>query len=157
KFVFDDLSIILQDPTLMNVNTLRQAMFPALAGGWRPLLFLSYALNHYWSGLDTFSYHAVNVALHVINVCIVYGILSAVVGENEKKSRYTAAAGAAVFGVHTLQSGAVSYIAGRSSVLCATFYFAAIYLFFKALNTENRQTRLWFFGLTAVAALLAWE
>src|ERR1051326_6751049 len=63
KFVFDDLSIILQDPTLMNVNTLRQAMFPALAGGWRPLLFVSYALNHYWSGLDTFSYHAVNVAL----------------------------------------------------------------------------------------------
>ena len=39
------------------------------------------------------------------------------------RARFAALAGAAVFAVHTMFSGVVSYIAGRSSVLCATFYF----------------------------------
>ena len=156
KFVFDDLSIILQNSALMNVKTLGDAVSPLLGGGWRQLLFATYALNYYWSGLDTFSYHAVNVALHVINVWLVYGIVLAAFREDERPPRFIALCGAAVFAVHTLLSGAVSYIAGRSSVLCATFYFAAIYLFFKALKTERRQTQFWFFGLTALSAFLAW-
>ena len=156
KFVFDDLSIILQNSALMNVKTIRDAVSPLIGGGWRQLLFATYALNYYWSGLDTFSYHVVNVALHVINVWLVYGIVLAALREDELPSRFVALCGAAVFAVHTLLSGAVSYIAGRSSVLCGTFYFAAIYLFFKALKTERRQTQFWFFGLTALSAFLAW-
>ena len=155
KFVFDDMSVIFQNPTLMNVKTFSEVMSP-VGGGWRPLLFASYALNHYWGGLDTFGYHLVNVVLHVINVLLIYGIILSVF-RDEERSRYVALCGAAVFGVHTLFSGAVSYIAGRSSVLCATFYFAAVYLFFKGLNSEHRQSRLAFFGLTALAGLLAWE
>ena len=157
KFVFDDLSVILQNSTLMNVKTLKDVIALAMEGGWRQLLFVTYALNYYWSGLDTFSYHAMNVGLHVINVCLVYGILTAVLKEDDRAARYVALCGAAIFGVHTLLSGAVSYVAGRSSILCGTFYFAAIYLFFKGLNAERRQTQFVFFGLTAVAALLAWE
>src|SRR5438094_407930 len=62
-----------------------------------------------------------------------------------------------VFDVHTLLSGAVSYIAGRSSVLCGTFYFAAIYLFLNGLDSERRNVRVAFFGMTAVSGLLAWQ
>src|SRR5689334_14556875 len=157
KFVFDDLSVILQNAALMNVKTLRDAVSPVLGGGWRQLLFATYALNYYWSGLDTFSYHVVNVALHLINVWLVYGIVLAAFHEEDRSARFVALCGAGIFAVHTLLSGAVSYIAGRSSVLCGTFYFAAIYLFFKALKTERRQTRAWLFGLTAVSAFLAWS
>src|SRR5207249_3597685 len=113
-------------------------------------------LNYYWSGLVTFSYLVVNLILQTVNVLLVYGIILAVL-KRELQFRFAALAGAAVFGVHTFLSGAVSYIAGRSSVLCGTFYFAAIYFFFKALKTERRQVQLWFFGLTAVSAFLAWE
>src|ERR1041385_7715368 len=155
KFVFDDLSVILQNPTLMNIKKLSEVMAP-VGGGWRRLLFATYALNYYWGGLDTFGYHLVNVALHVINVLLIYGIILSLF-QDEERSRYVALGGAAVFGVHTLLSGAVSYIAGRSSVLCATFYFAAVYLFFRGLNSKHRPSQLAFFGLTAVAGLLAWE
>src|SRR4029077_19628601 len=61
KLIFDDLSIVLQNTALMNVKTLSDAMSPVVSGGWRQLLFSTYALNYYWSGLDTFSYHVVNV------------------------------------------------------------------------------------------------
>src|SRR5215471_11476192 len=55
KFVFDDQQIVLQNPRLMNVHTLSEAF--AIGADWRQLLFLTYGLNYYWSGLDTFSYH----------------------------------------------------------------------------------------------------
>jgi tetratricopeptide (TPR) repeat protein len=152
KFVFDDLVVVLQEPKLMNVKTIGD-VFAVTGGRW--LLIITYALNYYWSGVDTFSYHLVNVALHVINVLLVYGIILSVLRDG-RRSRYVALCGAAVFGVQTLLSGAVSYIAGRSSVLCGTFYFLAVYLFFNGLNTERRQTRFALFGGAAVAAVLAW-
>src|SRR5207253_7167799 len=96
KFVFDDLSVILQNAALMNVKTLRDAVSPVVGGGWRQLLFATYALNYYWSGLDTFSYHVVNVGLHVINVWLVYGIVLAAFREDEQPSRFVAVCGAAV-------------------------------------------------------------
>src|SRR3989441_5949125 len=76
KFVFDDLQLVQQNSDIMNVKTFRDA----IVGGWfatgqRHLLFLTYALNYYWSGLDTVSYHVLNLILHVINVLLVYGII----------------------------------------------------------------------------------
>ena len=156
KFVFDDLELIQQNSSLMNVRTVGDVVSVAAREASRQLLFLSYALNYYWGGLHTFGYHAVNVALHTVNVLFVYGIILSALREDER-ARYVALGGAAIFAVHTLLSGAVSYIAGRSSVFCATFYFAATYLFFKGLNSERRNTRLMFFSLTAVAGWLAWE
>ena len=157
KFVFDDLQLVQQSSAIMNVKTFSDAIVSGwFAAGQRHLLFLTYALNYYWSGLDTVNYHVLNLILHVINVLLVYGIILAIF-KRGVQFRFAALAGAAVFAVHTLLSGAVSYIAGRSSVLCGTFYFAAIYLFLKGLESERRNMRLALFGFSAVSGLLAWE
>jgi hypothetical protein len=138
KFVFDDQQIVLQNPALMNIHSLNDAV--VLGAGWRQLLFFTYGLNYYIGGLDTFGYHVLNLLIHVANVLLVYAILLAALGQ-DLRARFTALSGAAVFGVHTLFSGAVSYIAGRSSELCATFYFAAILFFFAGLNSSRRTAR----------------
>ena len=157
KFVFDDLQVVQQSPEIMNVKTFRDALNAGWFGvGQRHLLFVTYALNYYWSGLDTFSYHVLNLVLHIVNVLLVYGIVLAVLKE-DPRLRFLALAGAAVFAVHPLLSGAVSYIAGRSSVLCGTLYFTAVYVFLKGLDSERGLRRLALFGLTAVCGLLAWE
>src|SRR5215831_706382 len=96
KFVFDDQQIVMQNPRLMNVHTLSDAV--AIGTGWRQLLFLTYGLNYYLSGLDTFSYHIVNVSLHVINVLLVYWIILSAL-RDDTRARFAAFAGAAVFGV----------------------------------------------------------
>src|SRR5438132_5380535 len=115
KFVFDDLELIQQNSSLMNVRTVGDVVSVAAREASRQLLFLSYGLNYYWGGLHTFGYHAVNVALHTVNVLFVYGIILAALREDER-SRYVALGGAAIVAVHTLLSGAVSYIAGRAPV-----------------------------------------
>src|SRR5215471_14745298 len=154
KFVFDDQQIVLQNPRLMNVHTLNDAV--AIGTGWRQLLFLTYGLNYYWSGLDTFSYHIVNVVLHVINVLLVYGIILVAL-RDDARARFAAFGGAAVFAVHTMFSASVSYIAGRSSELCGTFYFGAILLFFMGLNSNERRRRILYIALASIAGLLAWQ
>ena len=139
----------------MNVKSFGDVFSLTMAGGWRQLLHFTYALNYYLGGLNTFGYHLLNEVLHAVNVLLVYGIILAAIGEDQR-ARYAALAGSAVYAVHTLFSSAVSYIAGRSSVLCAMFYFAAIFFFFKALNSERRETRWMFFTATIVAGWFAW-
>jgi tetratricopeptide (TPR) repeat protein len=154
QFIFDDQQIVMQNPALMNVRTFGDVI--SLGAGWRQLLFFTYGLNYYWGGLNTFSYHAVNLFLHIENVLLVYAII--LVALREKASgQFAALAGAAVFSVHTIFSGAVSYIAGRSSVLCATFYFASVLFFLKALDATRTSMRIAYFALTGVAWLLAFQ
>src|SRR3954471_11382645 len=148
KFIFDDQQIVMQNSQMMNIHSLSEVV--SFGAGWRQLLFFTYGLNYYWSGLDTFSYHVINVLLHAVNVLLVFGIVLAAVRDDPRR-RFTAGAAAAVFAVHTMFSGAVSYIAGRSSLLCGTFYFAAILLFLKGLDSPRRGVRIAYFMATAAA------
>ena len=159
-FVFDD-QVLTENPNLLKIHTLSDAAGVGL--GWRPLLFFTYGLNYYWSGLNPYSYHAVNLLLHIINVVLVYFIIREVVrvlDENERDLAWSAFAGAAIFSVHPLLSSAVSYVAGRSSVLCAVFYFLAVLFFLKSLDAGMKR-RLYlsavYAALTLASGLLAWQ
>jgi len=152
--VFDDQQLITHNPQLINIRTLGDVM--ALASGPRQLLISSYGLNFYISRLDTFSYHLFNVILHAINSILVFYIIHGLARGIPSRD-YVALAGSAVFSVHTLLTGAVSYIAGRSSVLCATFYFAAVLFFLKALDADQPVKRAVHLALTLVSAFLAWQ
>jgi len=159
-FVFDD-QVLTENPNLLKIHTLSDAAGVGL--GWRPLLFFTYGLNYYWSGLNPYSYHAVNLLLHIINVVLVYFIIREVVrvlDETERDSAWAAFAGAAIFSVHPLLSSAVSYIAGRSSVLCAVFYFLAVLFFLKSLDAGMKRRPCLcavYAGLTLASGLLAWQ
>jgi protein O-mannosyl-transferase len=154
EFVFDDTQIVLQNPVLLNIHSLSDVV--KLGFSWRQLLFFTYGFNYYWNGLSPYGYHVFNLVLHVINVALVYLIVFEIAGR--RRGSECALVGATVFAVHPLMSSAVSYIAGRSSVLCAVFYFLATLLFLKGLNPELRpRARAVYFVLTAVAGVLAWQ
>src|SRR5262249_10860301 len=72
-------------------------------------------------------------------------------------TRLASLVGSAIFAVHPLFSGSVSYIAGRSSLLCGVFYFLAILLFLKGIETGRTLYRaLWLVSAVAAAGL-AWS
>lgn len=155
RFVFDDQEVIFQ-PAVINARSLSGIV--SITTGWRQLLFATYAFNNYWSGFDPFSYHVVNLLLHVVNVLLVYGIILVLLRRHRlERAPEAALAGALIFGVHPLLSSAVSYVAGRSSVLCATFYFLAVLLFLKGLETNQRRPRVVYFVFMGLAGFLAWQ
>jgi tetratricopeptide (TPR) repeat protein len=108
----------------------------------RPLLHATTALNYYFGGLDTRGYHAVNLALHLINGVLLYLIVF-LTGRRlrfeESSLRTAAGLSALVFVVHPIQTEAVTYIISRSTLLSTMFYLLGIILFLKAATSERRK------------------
>ncbi|HEX4869729.1 MAG TPA: hypothetical protein VFV15_03260 [Moraxellaceae bacterium] len=117
-FQFDDYNVIVG-----------YAPVQSLAGWWqslpglRPLLKLSYALN--WSVSPApFGFHLVNLLLHLLNGAL----LLAWARRALPLDRTAALALVALWLLHPVQTEAVTYIAGRSVTLSATFLFAGLLL-----------------------------
>ncbi len=128
EFVLDDLYLPFANTQLQGLSFL----------GWvkdaRPVLMLSFWLNHAMSGQDPYAYHATNVLLHCV-VAALAGLIAMRLlqwtGENEQRPvdvRVGIFAGA-LFLVHPMQTESVAYVSSRSEVLSVLFYYAAYCVF----------------------------
>ena len=122
-FVFDDIPLIRDSTSMTSIHTLADVLRSAMSV--RGLLMVTYALNYYTSQLDTFTYHFTNLLIHLVNCGLVFFIIRRITAQ-----KFAQVTGTIIFAVHPLLSAAVASISGRSSLLCATFYFAAILCFF---------------------------
>ncbi len=123
-----------------------------LAG--RPVTAFTFALNWAWSEHDTWSYHAVNLAIHAVCGVLLWLVLRRML--LDLRSRGVAApgdgaalAGALLWTAHPLGTAAVDYIVQRCESLMALFFLAAFHAAQVALATNSRRWTLW-------AALAAW-
>lgn len=89
---------------------------------YRPLLLVSLALNHAWSGEQTYSYHLVNLALHGLCAVLVWALLGQL-----GRPPGTALAAALLFALHPLATEPVNYISSRSELLAAALVLGAVW------------------------------
>ena len=98
--------------------------------GYRPLLYASFALNYRLGLYDVRGYHIFNLLLHVLNSVLVFLLVGAVLrAAGRRQSFAPSLAAALLFALHPIQTGAVTYISGRS-VLLASFFCLSSFLFF---------------------------
>lgn len=90
---------------------------------YRPLLLVSYALNHALGGVDPVGYHLVNVLLHISFVILLFQT-----GRQLTRNPGTMWWWAAIVAVHPLNSQAVNYVSSRSGILAALGALGAFYL-----------------------------
>ena len=139
-FQYDDLSTIVENDSIRRLSDLHTTLSPpanATPTSGRPLLNLSFAIDYAITGLNVTGYHATNIALHLIAALLLFGIVRRTlqlpaVGI-ESHADLIAAATAAIWAVHPIQIGAVTYISGRSDVLMAVCYFAVLAAAIRAL------------------------
>jgi tetratricopeptide (TPR) repeat protein len=150
-FAFDDRIHILENQA---VTSFRSALDPAslerIEGhafglSSRPLLFVTYGMNYASAGADPGPFRLTNVAIHAVNTLLVFWVAlelasCAVVGKSRRFTFATIAA--CLFAVHPLLTESVTYIAGRSSSLCATFYFAGLAAMLHAGRTAGANRAL---------------
>jgi tetratricopeptide (TPR) repeat protein len=129
QFVLDDVRLIHDNPrirSLANVPHLFASSYWDVQGAqalYRPLVLASYAVNYAIHGLSTYGYMATNVALHVTVSVLLFALVRAIGG-----SLFAATAAGLVFAVHPVHTEAVTGISGRSELLAALFFLAAILL-----------------------------
>src|SRR6185503_19600475 len=78
-FIFDDIPSVADNPTIRSLWPLGPALSPPHGRGFtvsgRPLLNLSFALNHALGGLRPWGYHAVNIGVHILAAWILFGVV----------------------------------------------------------------------------------
>ena len=156
-FVFDDLSGILNPHIIASATSLPQAV-RLLGEPWRALTQLSYALTINIAGTNPRAFHITNILIHALNSLLVFGIAQHVAGfwMATTKRELFALAAASIHAVHPLYSEGVAYVWGRSSSLCASFYFGALLLVMAGHRSEERRRYLWY-SFALVSGLLAWK
>jgi tetratricopeptide (TPR) repeat protein len=157
KFVFDDFLGILDNPHISRCANLAQAL-RLLKEPWRAVTQSSYALTILLAGPNPRVFHAINVAIHICNSLLVFGIARLVARRwiSTERPEAFALAAALIHAVHPLYTEAVAYVWGRSSSLCAFFYFGSLFLTMLGCRDHGRKRYLWY-GLAAAAGILAWK
>ena len=124
-FVFDDVPLRLADGAR-----------PHSIAGWysrqRPVLMFSYGLNQVLLGASPASFRIGNTLIHAFNACLVFLAIRRLLAKADWPGfpgRFAALCGSLIFLVHPLQTESVSYIAGRSESLAATFLLLAYVVF----------------------------
>jgi tetratricopeptide (TPR) repeat protein len=135
SFHWDDAHAILVNDKVHGLD------FFADPGTWlrvdlRPLSLFTFALNWTIGGGNVFTYHLVNLILHILTAFIVFYLARFTIGllANDDRLDQRLKDGCAVFIalfflLHPLQTMAVTYIVQRMTILAALFYVLAVYLY----------------------------
>lgn len=156
-FVFDDVFSIPKNPSIRHFAT---AFFPPDGGQTvtgRPVLNLSFALNYAISGTYVWSYHLLNLVIHLAAGLTLFGIVrrtlelvgwpgvpgpgAATVAKPARaaseSARALAFAVALLWIVHPLQTEAVTYVVQRAESLMGLFYLLTLYCFIRGTTTAT--------------------
>jgi len=151
--IFDNGPVILDDPrvhqaTLHNAGEILTGDYwhGKSSGLYRPLTTFTYLLNYavLGNGPRPAGYHAINLALHLGNVTLVYALGMLVFGEID-----LAWALAALWGVHPLLTESVTNVVGRADLLMACGVLAGLLCYVKGASSSGRARTAWLAAMVA--------
>ena len=141
--LFDDKPAILDNPSIRHWSTALWAPNHTGAGG-RPMVNLSLALNHAISGEAVWSYHAFNLAVHVLAGLLLFGIVRRTLARHGGADASLVGFGVAVLWLlHPLQTESVTCIIQRTESLMGFTYLLTLYCFVRGCDPESRWRRGW--------------
>ena len=133
-FLFDDARRLGTDAT----DTLR-----------RPVVGITFAAQQLAGLTRSADYHAVNLAIHVASVLLLFGILRRTLrlpsagGLTDSRAVGLGWAAAALWAVHPLTTSAVTYISQRYEIMMAMFYLLTLYAVVRGA-TQERCHAAWY-------------
>jgi protein O-mannosyl-transferase len=143
SFHFDDIPSILEKPWIRGFDKIPDFIFSYTQ---RPLVILSFNINYAISEFNEWSYHVFNITSHLLVVLLVYVLGKLILSHMSQRtesfqtnSNQIPLLAASIFAIHPLNTQAVTYISGRSSIMATIFYLAAIILFFKGLYKVEKK------------------
>jgi protein O-mannosyl-transferase len=165
---FDDEPNITENPNLHMTELSWEQINKALKSDrnnphffYRPVACLSFALNHYFGGLDVFGYHLVNLMIHFLSSVFLFLFIFNTLHLPSLRERYASNAYAiallatVLWAINPIQTQAVTYIVQRMASLAAMFYILSMYFYLKARTAERTKPKIAFFVSSGLSFLLA--
>lgn len=119
---------------------------PDLSVFFRPVVQWLWLGDFIMWGTDAFGYHLTNVILHALNSFLVYLIALRLL-----HSRFGGIAAGLLFALHPIHPDSVAWIADRTDVLSAFFYFLSVTFFV----LYRQRAKLPFYAVSVIAFSLA--
>jgi protein O-mannosyl-transferase len=144
-FVLDDQASIVQNRSIRNWSqpAVVLASEPDSPVAGRPLVNLSFAVNHALAGLDVRGYRVTNVVLHLACALLVLGILRRTCELPRVRPHVGDAAGLVAFAValiwalHPLNSEVVMYLSQRTESMMAFLLLLTLYAAIRAVSSRG--------------------
>lgn len=135
-FLFDDFGAIVDNPALRNIDgSITRWLAAALSSdsGWlrRPISMLSFGLDTLLFGVDPLPFKINNLIVHLVNGLLLYALAKrliprlGVVGD-ASRIRLVALVAMALWLLHPLNVGSVTYVVQRMNLLAVMFMLAGL-------------------------------
>lgn len=132
---WDDGDYVVDNPLIKDFSHLKELLTTPMQGNHHPLTMLSFALNYAISGLNAWSYHLVNLLLHLINSILVFRLAMLLSGRNTIIAFTTAL----LFGIHPMHVESVAWVPERKDVLYGLSFLAGLITYTKYTDTGSRR------------------
>ncbi len=127
--IFDDRPTILSNATIRHLGT-AFAPPPGTSASGRPIVNVSLAVNYAISGTNVWSYHVLNLAIHILAGLTLFGICRRLLAQSLGRDALSIAfCTALIWTLHPLQTESVTYIVQRAESLMGLFYLQTVYWF----------------------------
>jgi protein O-mannosyl-transferase len=130
------------DPDYVNLqfftrglSDLKYLLTTPIQGNYHPLTMLSLGLNFLISGMNPWSYHVLNVILHLVNCVLVFHFAFLLSNKNTVVAFITAV----LFGIHPMHVESVAWITERKDVLYGLFFIAGLISYTKYIEAGSRK------------------
>ena len=160
-FHFDDEKHILENPYLQMPSLNGPALLRAMIQDGkqnRPFSNLSFALNYHFQGERVWSYHLVNLSLHLLASLALYFCLRFTfrrAGFPSDRRDLAALLGAAVWTVHPIHTQAVTYIVQRQTVMASAFMLGTFLAYLAGRETLLRRRKVMLYSLAVFFLIIA--
>lgn len=160
-FVFDDFPNIVNNPRLHVVSFDLQALWESL-WGWqgrfsRPVSYLTFAINHYFTGLSPFAFKLTGLAIHAVNGLLLYLLLRRLLEKfGNRQGSNVAFFVALLWLVHPINLSTAVYVVQRMTALAALFVICGMLCFLAwrdRVACDNRLHGRWLLAVVLCAAL----
>jgi protein O-mannosyl-transferase len=144
---WDDPDYVNQQFFTRGLSDLKYLLTTPIQGNYHPLTILSLAFNFVISGMNAWSYHVLNVILHLVNCVLVFRFVFLLSNKNTVAAFITAA----LFGIHPMHVESVAWVTERKDVLYGLFFIAGLTSYTKYVDTGSRTQ----YGLTLLFLILS--
>lgn len=158
-FIWDDEFLVRDNLYIKGFGHLKEIFSSFLASSsnninnfYRPIQDLSYMIDHFLWGDDPMGFHLTNVMLHAACAVLVYLLFIRIAG-NYRIAFITGL----LFGIHPVNTEAVTYIAGRADPLYLAFFLLSFLFFFKTMDGfgKDYKTDPRLYGLSLIFYMLS--
>jgi len=147
---WDDPDYIYNNYVIQDLSHLTDFFTVPIQGNYHPLTMISLAFNFAISGFDAWSYHLLNLALHLVNCFLVYRLALLL----SRKNSLVAFVTSLLFAVHPMHVESVAWVSERKDVLYTLFFLAGHITFTKYIDTGVKK-EYWMTLLFLVLSLLS--